>query len=60
MPRRRKRNLTDLVVVEQNLRVLGKRITMQEAATLYAALGRHLNPRPPIARMRQRKPKTRV
>jgi len=55
MPRRRKkRTLADLVVVEQSLRVLGKRITLQEAALLYEALGRHV-PRPPVRRKRQKR-----
>ncbi len=44
MPRRRKNVSTDLVVVEQRLRVLGKRITLQEAALLYEALGQHVHP----------------
>jgi len=60
MPRRRKKTSTDLVVVEQSLRVLGKRVTLQEAALLYKALGRHVS-RPPVRRKRrkrQRKEKT--
>jgi len=61
MPRRRKNVSTDLVVVEQRLRVLGKRITLQEAALLYEALGQHVHPRTPVPRKRrkrQRKQKT--